>query len=438
MADPALHQETKPINQIAIDYTPEACTHCPESNSITLTYDRRGGSRWRSTTRFLYGTFSSLIQCPKGNTSGLNFNIYLSSLEGDKSQDEIDFEFIGKDKTIVQTNYYTTGTGNREEIHELGFDCSDGFHEYVIKWCPYFIEWLIDGKVVRKVDKREGEGFPEKPMFLYASIWDASYIEDARWTGPYVGCDAPYVCLYKDIRVPIGTAKINGIIKTLKEEVSWKKTEIIPAKGRWGWEMFDAAMNLITTVIGFGMSVTFILFVCTRIICGRLRGAESRQMFEIESRIDLEQPEHRISGLEPVLVAAIPTLPFTREAFNSAEDAQCSICLGEYQEKEVLRIMPKCGHNFHLSCIDVWLRKQSTCPVCRFPIQDSFEAKHTRQTAISMAQSIGSRDTPSEYSRQWPLPSYQRQEGNHSNERHLETVHGNPEITPGEPQTSHS
>ena len=108
MADPALHQ-TRPIKEIAIDYTPEACNHCSDSNSITLTYDHRGGARWRSTTRFLYGTFSSLIQCPKGNTSGLNFNIYLSSLEGDKSQDEIDFEFLGKDKTIVQTNYYTTG-----------------------------------------------------------------------------------------------------------------------------------------------------------------------------------------------------------------------------------------------------------------------------------------------------------------------------------------
>ena len=94
------------------------------------------------------------------------------------------------------------GTGNREEIHDLGFDCSDAFHEYVIKWCPNFIEWLIDGKLVRKVEKREGMGFPAKPMFLYAS----SYIGEATWTGPYIGCDAPYVCLYKDICVPSGTA----------------------------------------------------------------------------------------------------------------------------------------------------------------------------------------------------------------------------------------
>lgn len=54
-------------------------------------------------------------------------------------------------------------------------------------------------------------------------------------------------------------------------------------------EMTGSGMNLITAVIGFGMSATFIIFVCTRIICGRLRREESRPMFEIESGIDLEQ-----------------------------------------------------------------------------------------------------------------------------------------------------
>ncbi|XP_059654235.1 probable xyloglucan endotransglucosylase/hydrolase protein 27 [Cornus florida] len=211
MADPALHPETPPhqtetLRQIAVDYTPDACTHSQDSDSITITFDHRGGARWRSTTRFLHGTFSAQIQCPKGNTSGLNFNIYLSSLEGDKSQDEIDFEFLGKDKSIVQTNYYTVGTGNREIVHDLGFDCSDGFHEYVIKWSPDVIEWLIDGKMVRREKKEEGLGFPKKPMFLYASVWDASYIDEGKWTGPFVGCDAPYVCHYRDVRVPVGTA----------------------------------------------------------------------------------------------------------------------------------------------------------------------------------------------------------------------------------------
>ncbi|KAJ8748922.1 hypothetical protein K2173_013357 [Erythroxylum novogranatense] len=189
--------------------------------------------------------------------------------------------------------------------------------------------------------------------------------------------------------------------------------------------MFGSGMNLITTVIGFGMSATFIVFVCTRIICGRLRAAESRPMFEIESRVDIEQPEHRSGGLEPIMVSAIPTMRFSNDAFRSTENAQCSICLGEYQEKEVLRIMPKCGHNFHLSCIDIWLRKQSTCPVCRLPIQASLEAKHARQATRIMVQAVDSSEPSGEHSRQWLLPV---------SHRSVENVHseGDPEVPGGQ------
>lgn len=121
--------------------------------------------------------------------------------------------------------------------------------------------------------------------------------------------------------------------------------------------MLGSGMNLITTIIGFGMSATFIVFVCTRLICGRFSRLESRETIDIGTRMEFELPEHRNSGLEPAVVAAIPTMKFDREAFSSTEDAQCTICLGDYEEKEMLRIMPKCGHSFHLSCIDVWLRK---------------------------------------------------------------------------------
>ncbi|GMI69654.1 Arabidopsis Toxicos en Levadura 68 [Hibiscus trionum] len=135
--------------------------------------------------------------------------------------------------------------------------------------------------------------------------------------------------------------------------------------------MMDSGMNLIPRVVAFVISATFIVFVCTIIICERIR----RSRFQNQSGVDLEQPEEQIRGLEPVVVAAMPTLKFNSEGFNSFEETQCSICLGEYQEKHVLRIMPKRGHNFHLSCIDLWLRKQSTCPVCRLPLPDISEAK---------------------------------------------------------------
>ncbi|KAL5750088.1 hypothetical protein ACOSP7_024691 [Xanthoceras sorbifolium] len=46
-------------------------------------------------------------------------------------------------------------------------------------------------------------------------------------------------------------------------------------------------------------------------------------------------------------------------------DNTCSICLCEYQPKEVLRTVPECNHYFHVTCIDEWLRLNATCPVCR-------------------------------------------------------------------------
>ncbi|KAG6574779.1 RING-H2 finger protein ATL52, partial [Cucurbita argyrosperma subsp. argyrosperma] len=195
--------------------------------------------------------------------------------------------------------------------------------------------------------------------------------------------------------------------------------------------MTGSGMNFITTVVGFGMSATFIVFICTRIICGRLRSSQSNRLnYEIESRVDLEQqPESRASGLEPVLIAAIPTMKFNREAFNSVEDAQCSICLGEYEEKEVLRMMPKCGHRFHRSCIDVWLRKQSTCPICRLPLQDSSTTKPARPMTVSRDQSFdGSEISTDHHSQHWLLPGPNRSEGNTSNQTQLESVPVNPSV----------
>jgi hypothetical protein len=44
---------------------------------------------------------------------------------------------------------------------------------------------------------------------------------------------------------------------------------------------------------------------------------------------------------------------------------RCPVCLCEYQEKEKLQQLPACKHAFHVECIDQWLAKNTTCPICR-------------------------------------------------------------------------
>lgn len=160
-------------------------------------------------------------------------------------------------------------------------------------------------------------------------------------------------------------------------------------------------------------------------------------MFEIESGIDLELPEHRINGLDSVVVAAIPTMKFHHEAFTSSEeDTQCSICLSEYQENEVLRIMPKCGHSFHLSCIDIWLRKQSTCPVCRLSVSESIENKQRRPAMLGRAQNSDTSEISVEHSRQWLLPTAEHSQGAVSDSDEVVSVSINPErAVSGEAET---
>lgn len=44
---------------------------------------------------------------------------------------------------------------------------------------------------------------------------------------------------------------------------------------------------------------------------------------------------------------------------------ECSICLGEFEKEDKVRMLPKCNHGFHVRCIDTWLVSHSSCPNCR-------------------------------------------------------------------------
>lgn len=64
---------------------------------------------------------------------------------------------------------------------------------------------------------------------------------------------------------------------------------------------------------------------------------------------------------------------------------RCAVCLGEYEDRDSLRILPHCGHAFHVNCIDAWLRQQSTCPVCRKHLQGFPTRRHMPSSLISEA-----------------------------------------------------
>ncbi|XP_066331575.1 putative RING-H2 finger protein ATL37 isoform X1 [Miscanthus floridulus] len=187
-------------------------------------------------------------------------------------------------------------------------------------------------------------------------------------------------------------------------------------------------MNMVTTVMAFSVSAFFVLFVFTRLLCARLHLSRARaaaaaagdavvvQGYNVRRSPDppcylsilpcsliaqgfwmkangnqnrfcvAVQVERGIHALEPSVVTTFPTVKLGdgggQQPPPVQEESQCTVCLEGYEAKDVVRVLPACGHAFHAACIDAWLRQHPTCPVCRA----SLRAKN------------GTRATPLDYS----------------------------------------
>lgn len=99
-------------------------------------------------------------------------------------QDEIDIEFLGKDTTKVQFNYYVLGQGGHEYIHNLGFDASLTYHNYSIHWKPDHIGWYVDGTLVHTATGI----MPSHEGYLMMNVWNAGSDPGVQsWLGTYNG-----------------------------------------------------------------------------------------------------------------------------------------------------------------------------------------------------------------------------------------------------------
>ncbi|KAM3215479.1 hypothetical protein ACQJBY_067476 [Aegilops geniculata] len=108
------------------------------------------------------------------------------------------------------------------------------------------------------------------------------------------------------------------------------------------------------------------LGLVSRCACGR------RRSNSISSAVPLPP-----KGLKKKAIDALPTVSFTAagaspqsssSAAACSSSLECVICLAEFTDGESVRVLPRCGHNFHVACVDAWLRTCATCPSCRAPI----------------------------------------------------------------------
>nr|CAB3483357.1 unnamed protein product [Digitaria exilis] len=107
----------------------------------------------------------------------------------------------------------------------------------------------------------------------------------------------------------------------------------------------------------------------------------------LEMRVGQDTAYHPGLYLTPAqreaVEALIQELPKFRLKAVPTDCSECPICLEEFHVGNEVRGLP-CAHNFHVECIDQWLRLNVKCPRCRcsvFPNLDLSALNNLRSTS---------------------------------------------------------
>jgi hypothetical protein len=157
-----------------------------------------------------------------------------------------------------------------------------------------------------------------------------------------------------------------------------------PSSGRHGSRMIGPAVLFVLVIVAAVLLVSVLLHLLVRCLRrrGRAQGAEEGGTDGVDGgggeesalQRQLQQLFHlHDAGLDQDVIDALPVFLY-REVVGAGSGAKepfdCAVCLCEFAGEDRLRLLPLCGHAFHIGCIDTWLLSNSTCPLCRCALGD--------------------------------------------------------------------
>ena len=151
------------------------------------------GGEFRTRDFYKYGLYEVSMKPIKNDGVVSSFFTYTGPSDSNP-WDEIDIEFLGRDTTKVQFNYFTNGTGGHEYIYDLGFDAAEEFHTYAFEWLPDAITWYVDGMEVYKASS----DIPNTAGKLMMNVWPGTGVDS--WLNAFDNT-VPLTACYDWIRV---------------------------------------------------------------------------------------------------------------------------------------------------------------------------------------------------------------------------------------------
>lgn len=153
------------------------------------------GAEIVSYSGYLYGYFGTRMKTFKREGTVQSFFTYNGPNQShpEYEWDEIDIEFLGKDTTKVQFNYYDNGVGGHEYMYDLGFDSSLEYHDYGFVWRADKITWFVDFEPVYQVNVSLNQW-----GFFMMNVWGGNPAneETLNWVGRYQASEQKYSVYY--------------------------------------------------------------------------------------------------------------------------------------------------------------------------------------------------------------------------------------------------
>ncbi|XP_061357971.1 E3 ubiquitin-protein ligase ATL42-like [Gastrolobium bilobum] len=140
---------------------------------------------------------------------------------------------------------------------------------------------------------------------------------------------------------------------------------------------FQPSLAVVIGILGLMFTLTFILLMYAKFCQRRV----SVPLGDPENQLPIGRSRSRFSGIDKTVIESLPFFRFS-SLKGSREGLECAVCLSKFEDVEILRLLPKCKHAFHIDCIDHWLEQHSTCPICRNKVNPEDQTIFTYSSSL--------------------------------------------------------
>ncbi|XAR68500.1 hypothetical protein NMG60_11003639 [Bertholletia excelsa] len=137
---------------------------------------------------------------------------------------------------------------------------------------------------------------------------------------------------------------------------------------------FKPSMAVVVGVLTTIFSITFLLLLYAK----HCKRENINHYYSNHSAAPPSAGVRKNSGVDRTVIESLPVFRFGSLS-GEKDGLECAVCLNRFEPSEVLKLLPKCKHAFHVECVDTWLDAHSTCPLCRYRVdpEDILLLDHT-------------------------------------------------------------